>query len=293
MTWLNYHHLFYFRAIATEGTVAKAAGKLRLGQPTLSTQLMQFEEAIGHKLFERRQKRLYLSDAGRVALDYANEIFRLGDEMLEALGDRLSAERVALSIGAMDTVPKHLTLKLVEKAQASHACTVSVAEGRGDELIRELKAHRLDLLVANYAPPVTDGQGLYARRIARMPVVICAALKFAHLKRDFPHSLDGQPFIMPSIGSRLRHDVDHFLKLAQIRAVVSVEVQDTSLLKLLGTHGAGLIPIAAPAIEELVATKELVVLGELADVHEELWLIAGERRIQNSVAASLMKEFSL
>lgn len=293
MNWLNYHHLFYFRTIATEGTVAKAAAKLRLGQPTLSTQLMQFEDTIGHKLFERRQKRLYLSDAGRVALEYANEIFRLGDEMLEALGDRLSAERVAVAIGAMDSVPKHLTLKLVEKAQATHDCAVSVSEGHGDELIRELKANRLDLIIANYSPPVTEGQGLIARRIARMPVVICAARKFAHLKRNFPHSLDGQPFVMPSIGSRLRHDVDHFLKLAQIRPVVSVEVQDTSLQKLLGTHGAGLIPIAAPAIEELVETKDLLVLGELPDVHEELWLIGGERRIQNSVAAKLMKDFSL
>ena len=293
MSWLNYHHLFYFRTIATEGTVAKAAAKLRLGQPTLSTQLMQFESAIGHKLFERRQRRLYISDAGRVALEYANEIFRLGDEMLEALGDRLSAERVAVAIGAMDTVPKHLTLKLVEKAKATHDCAVSVAEGHGDELIRELKAHRLDILVANYAPPVTEGQGLYARRIARMPVVICAARKFAHLKRNFPLSLDGQPFVMPSIGSRLRHDLDHYFKLARIKPVVSVEVQDTSLQKLLGTHGAGLIPIAAPAIEELIETKELIVLGELPDVHEELWLIAGERRIQNCVAAQLMQDFSL
>jgi LysR family transcriptional regulator, transcriptional activator of nhaA len=293
LTWLNYHHLFYFRTIATEGTVAKAATKLRLGQPTLSTQLMQFEEAIGHKLFERRQKRLHLSEAGRMALEYANEIFRLGDEMLEALGDRLSAERIAVSIGAMDTVPKHLTLKLVEMAQSIHNCSVSVAEGHGDELIRELKAHRLDLLIANFSPPVAEGQGLFAKRIARMPVQICAARKYSHLKRNFPQSLDGQPFVMPSAGSRLRHDVDHFLKLAQIRPVVSVEVQDTSLQKLLGSHGVGLIPIAAPAVEEFVQSKELVVLGELPDVHEELWLIAAQRRIQNSVAARLMKDFSI
>lgn len=293
MHWLNYHHLFYFRAIATEGTVAKAAATLKLGQPTLSTQLKQLEDHLGHRLFDRKQKRLHLTEAGRVCLEYANEIFRLGDEMLETLGDRLSHERLALSIGAMDTVPKHLTLKLVEAAQRVQSCTVSVTEGHGDELLRELKAHRLDLLVANYAPPVTDGHGLFARRIARMPVVVSGARKFAHLRRNFPQSLDGQPFVMPTTGSRLRHDVEHFLKLAQIRPLVSVEVQDTSLQKLLGSHGAGLIPIAAPAIEDLVETKQLIVLGELPDVHEELWLIAGDRRIPNAVAARLMKSFSL
>ena len=293
MAWLNYHHLFYFRTIATEGSIAKAATKLKLGQPTLSTQLMQFEDTIGHKLFARQHKRLHLTDAGRVALNYANEIFRLGDEMIEALADRLTEERVAVAIGAMDTVPKHLTLKLVESAKATQHCAVSVSEGHGDELIRELKAHRLDLMIANYAPSVTEGQGLYARRIARMPVVICGSRQFAHLKRNFPQSLEAQPFVMPSIGSRLRHDVDHYFKLAQIKPIVSIEVQDTSLQKLLGMHGAGLIPIAAPAIEELVAAKDLVNLGELPDVYEELWLITGERRIQNRVAAQLMKEFKI
>jgi LysR family transcriptional activator of nhaA len=228
-----------------------------------------------------------------VALDYANEIFRLGDEMIEALGDRLSSERIAVSIGAMDSVPKHLILKLVERAKATHECSVSVSEGHGDELLRELKAHRLDLLIANYAPPVTEGQGLFARKIARMPVVICGARKYANLKRNFPQSLDGQPFVMPSVGSRLRHDLDHYFTLAQIKPLVAVEVQDTSLLKLLGTHGAGVIPIAAPAVAELVESKELTALGELQDVFEELWLIAGERRIQNTVAAKLMKEFSI
>lgn len=293
MSWINYHHLFYFRAIASEGTVGKAAAKLKLGQPTLSTQLKLFEDTIGHRLFERRQKRLHLTEAGRVALEYANEIFRLGDEMIEALADRLPAERFAVSIGAMDTVPKHLVLKLVEKAQSTHDCTVSVTEGHGDELMRELKAHRIDLLIANYSPPVTEGQGLFARRIAQMPVVVCGAPKFACLKRDFPQSLNGAPFVMPSVSSRLRHDVDHYFKLAQIRPVVSVEVQDTSLQKLLGTHGAGLIPVAAPAIEELLDSKELVVIGRLPDVYEELWLVAGERRIENRVAARLMKDFSL
>lgn len=293
MTWLNYHHLFYFKTIATEGTVAKAAEKLRLGQPTLSTQLKQFEEAIGHTLFERRQKRLHLTEAGRVALEYANEIFKLGDEMMAALGSKLSMERHELAIGAMDTVPKQLTLRLVEKAQSAHNCVISITEGQGDELIRELKAHKVDLLLANYPPPVTEGGGLFARCVAKMPVVVCGSPRFAHLRDDFPQSLANEPFVMPTMHSRLRHDVEHFFKLNQIRVRMMVEVQDTSLQKLLGAHGVGLIPVAVPAVLELVKNQELVIIGELPDVYEELWLVAGERRIQNTVAATLMKEFTI
>jgi LysR family transcriptional activator of nhaA len=292
VSWLNYHHLYYFHTIASEGTIAKAAAKLRLGQPTLSTQLRQLEEALGQPLFERRQKRLHLTEAGRVALDYASEIFRLGDEMQEALAGRRKG-RVELAIGAMDTVPKHLVLRLAERAQAVQDCVISITEGRGDELLRELKAHRLDLLLSNYAPPVGEATGVQARRVARMPVVVCGAKRFAPLKRRFPESLDGQPFVMPTTASRLRHDVEHFLKLRKLRVDVVVEVQDTSLQKLLGNAGAGLIPVAAAAVDDLVAAKDLVVIGTLPDVHEELWLVAGERRLENPVAAQLIKSFRL
>jgi LysR family transcriptional activator of nhaA len=283
--WLNYHHLYYFRVIALEGSIAKAAKRLRLGQPTLSTQLKQFEEAIGHELFERRQKRLHLTESGRAALEYANEIFRLGDEMLEVLDDRKLVDRVEIQIGAIDTVPKNLTLRLVEKAQATRSCTVHIAEGRGDE-------HRLDLVISN-APPGTGDSGLFARSIAKMPVVVCGARPYVHLRKGFPGSLEGAPFVLPTQHSRLRQDIDHYLKLRGIRPNVAVEVQDTALQKLLATHAIGVTVIAEPAAAELMESKELFALGRLDDIYEELWLIAAERRLENPVAAQLMKSFSI
>jgi len=185
--WLNYHHLFYFRAIANEGGIAKAAKRLRLGQPTLSTQLKQFEDAIGHALFDRKAKRLHLTEAGRAALEYANEIFRLGDEMLEVLDDKRILDRVEVQIGAIDTVPKHLTLKLMERALATQKCTIGIAEGRADELMRELRAHKLDLVISNAPPPVGES-GLFARSIAKMPVIVCGSRQFVHLKKNFPRA---------------------------------------------------------------------------------------------------------
>lgn len=290
--WLNYHHLFYFRAIATEGGIAKAAKRLRLGQPTLSTQLRQFEDAIGHALFDRRGKRLHLTEAGRAALEYAEEIFRLGAEMVEVLDDRKVDDHIELQVGAIDTVPKHLTLKLIERAQALRDCVISIAEGRADELMRELRAHRLDLVISN-SPPTVGELGLYAKSIAKMPVIICGSRKFAPLKRNFPRSLEGAPFILPTRHSRLRQDIDHYMKLHQRRIIVGIEVQDTALQKLLATHGLGLTAIAEPAARELVESGELVVIGSLDGVTEELWLVAGERRLENPLAAQLMKSFKI
>jgi LysR family transcriptional activator of nhaA len=290
--WLNYHHLFYFKTIATEGGIAKAAKKLRLGQPTLSTQLKQFEDHLGHALFERRKKRLYLTEAGRIALDYANEIFKLGDEMQDALADRLSIDRIEVQIGSLDSVPKMLTWHLVEQAQKEQNCTVSIIEGRGD-LLRELKAHRLDLVIANHPPPIGEGQGLFTRLVGRYPVLICGAKPFAKLSKGFPESLQGQPFIMPTLHSRLRGEVDQFLRSHHIRVDMVAEVQDTSLHRLMGIHGAGLIPIADQAAADALEHKELFVIGALDNVYEEIWLAASERRIQNPVAAQLMKSFQL
>lgn len=291
--WVNYHHLLYFKTIAIEGGIAKAAKKLRLGQPTLSTQMKQFEEALGQVLFDRTKRQLQLTEAGRMVLGYATEIFKIGDEMVDSLSDQHVSSKVLVQIGAMDTVPKYLTLKVFQKAQRSFDCIVSIAEGHGDELFRELRSHRMDLVISNYPPPVGDAGGFYARSIARMPVVICGSAKFSNLKKGFPSSLKGQPFIMPSLQSKLRHDVEHFLKLNEIQVNTKAEVQDTSLQKLLGSHGEGLIPIALPAAEELIAGKELVNIGTLTNVHDELWLIAGQRRIQNPVAALIMKDFKL
>jgi LysR family transcriptional activator of nhaA len=291
--WVNYHHLLYFKTIAKEGGIAKAAIKLRLGQPTLSTQMKQFEATLGQQLFDRSKRHLQLTEAGRMVLGYASEIFKLGDEMVDSLTDQHVANRIHVQIGAIDTVPKHLTLKVFHEAQNSFDCVVSITEGHGDQLLRELHAHHLDLLISNHPPPVGGGAGFYGKSIARMPIVICGSAKFSKLKARFPSSLNDQPFVMPSPQSKLRYDVEDFLKLSDIQVNVIAEVQDTSLQKLMGSHGDGLIAIALPAAQDLISSKELVNIGTLQHVHEELWLIAAHRRIQNPVAASIMKNFKI
>lgn len=291
--WVNYHHLYYFKTIATEGSIARAAERLRLGQPTLSMQLKQLEETIGVRLFDRQHKKLTLTEAGRVALQYANEIFRMGGEMLEVLHDRVVPSRTHVQIAALDSVPKHLTLALVKAASSYGNCMVSILEGKGDELIRELTLHRVDIFVSNYLPSTHEAPGVYSRSIIKAPVLLCGAPKFQALKRGFPESLSKAPMIMPTFHSKLRHDLDHYLKTAGIMIDLVAETQDTSLQKLMGLDGMGIIPIPIFAVEDLLRSRSLVSLGTLPGVFEEVYLVAASRRIENPVSSQIMNSFKL
>ncbi len=289
MAWLNYHHLYYFRAIATEGGIAKAAEKLRLGQPTLSTQLKQLEDMVGRPLFERRNRKMVLTEAGRAALDYANEIFRLGDEMMEVLHDKTPANQTHLQIGALDSVPKSVILSLVLEAYRLGPCTVSILEGKGDELFRELYAHRIDLILSNFPPPALEQKQVFSKSVAKLPVAVYGSARFKALRKAFPQSLSGEPFVLPTAHSKLRHDLNHYFKLKGIHVTPMAETQDTSLQRLLAENGVGLAPLS-----EVNGIKEnLVRLGRLEGVYEEVWLVSAERKLENPLAAKLMNSFTL
>lgn len=291
MRWLNYHHLLYFRTIAMEGGISKAAKKLRLGQPTLSTQLRQFEEVLGKPLFERRHRSLVLTEAGRVALDYANEIFGLGDELMQVLTEERFRDRIHLTIGVLDSVPKVCVAALAREALRWSGCELSLLEGKGDELFRDMFAHHVDLVLTNHTPSYGGPERAYAKPIARFPVSVFGAPSFAPLAKGFPASLEGQPFILPTFHSKLRHDLDHTFKALGLSVSSVVETQDTSVQKILAIDGAGLVAIPDFAGMELVKERKLVRVGPLSGVNEEIWLVAAARRIENPLASSLMKSF--
>lgn len=291
--WINYHHLYYFKTIAEEKSVSKAANKLRLGQPTLSAQLKQFEEQLGVALFERQHKKLILTEQGRIALDYAQNIFRLGSEMFEVLNDHITPTRVHIKIGALDSIPKELILQLTKSAYAISDCNISLVEGRIEDMVQDLVAHRLDLLVTNYLPVSAEFKNLAHRSVIKKPVSIFGAPQFKNLKRQFPNSVSSQKFVVPTFDSKLRHDLEHWAKHNQIAMDIIAETQDISLKKLLAIEGIGLIPAASHNVSQQIENGELIEVGQLKGVHDELFLVSAERKIENPIAAKLFKSFSV
>ena len=289
--WINYHHLFYFKTIAEEGTVSKAAEKLRVGQPTLSAQLKQFEDNLGVQLFERHHKKLILTEQGKVALDYSKNIFRMGSEMYEVLHDRLKPLKPSLHLGALDSIPKQIVLQLVKHAFRVSPCQITLSEGKSDELTRELVAHRMDLMVTNFIPTGLDAKGLYPKSIAKKNVAFYGAPKFKALRKGFPKSISSEPMILPTYDSRLRQDLDHWAKLHKIELNVIIESQDISVKKLMAVNEMGLITAAAHTVTGQVLRGELIEIGQLQGVHEELFLVTAQRKLANQIAAKLMDSF--
>ena len=291
--WINYHHLFYFKAIAEEGSVSKAAAKLRLGQPTLSAQLKQFEDTLGVELFERHHKRFVLTEQGKIALDYSKNIFRMGSEMYEVLHDRLKPLKPALHLGALDSVPKQIVLSLVKQAYKISPCQITLSEGKSDELLRELFSHRMDLMVTNFLPSGIDAKGLYPKAITKKNVSIYGAPKYKVLKKKFPQSISGQPIILPTYDSRLRQDLDHWAKLQKVELNVICESQDIAVKKLMAISELGLIATATHAVTGQIARGELVEIGKLRGVYEELFLLTAQRKIENPIASKLKDTFNV
>ncbi|MBY0553821.1 LysR family transcriptional regulator [bacterium] len=289
--WINYHHLFYFKTIAEEGSVSKAATKLRLGQPTLSAQLKQFEDNLGVQLFERKHKKLILTEQGQVALDYSKNIFKMGSEMYEVLHDRIRPLKPSLHLGALDSVPKQIVMQLAKQALKFSECQITLSEGKFDELLRELTSHRMDLMVTSFLPTGLNAKGLYPKSITKKNVAFYAAPKFKYLRKGFPQSISGQPMIFPTYDSKLRQDLDHWAQLHKIELNIIVESQDISVKKLMATNALGLIPTASHTVTSSVLRGELTEIGQLQGVYEELYLLTANRKIGNTIAAKLMDTF--
>ncbi|MBT5027344.1 MAG: LysR family transcriptional regulator [Nitrospinaceae bacterium] len=291
MAWLNYHHLYYFWVTATEGSISSASKKLRIGQPTISTQIKNLEESMSQVLFKRKSRGLHLTEAGKVVLDYANQIFNLGNELMEVVKDETFSRRTHIQIGALDSVPKTLVQSLIHSAQKIAPCVITVIEGGGDYLFRELQAHRIDIVVSNFPPTIGSSKEYFSRLLAKIPITVFSTKKYQPLKRKFPNSLQDQPFIMPTLHSKLRHDLNHYFQTRQIKIDVVIETQDTSIQKLLGNEGMGLVPLPDIAGKELIKEGKLIKLGRLQGVTEDFWLVSSPRKFSNPIAETLMKNF--
>jgi len=291
--WINYHHLFYFKTVAEEGSVSKAAHKLHIGQPTLSAQLKQFEDNLGVPLFERQHKKLILTEQGQVALDYSKNIFKMGSEMYEVLHDRLKPNRLSLHLGSLDGISKKIVVHLVKRALQIENCQITLSEGNSAQLLRLLAAHEIDMVVTNFLPSGSDSKGLLSRLIAKKNISIYAASDFKTLKKNFPKSLSAQPLIVPTYDSRLRQDLDHWGKTNKLELNIITETQDVSVQTLMAINSMGLIPAAAHTVADDVRAGKLIEIGKLQGVYEELFLLTAQRKIVNPVAAELMKNFEV
>ena len=291
--WLNYHHLYYFKVIATTGSIAKASEVLLVGQPALSSQLKQLEHSLNQKLFERKNKGLHLTEAGRVALEYAETIFKKGEEFLQVFNEQNLSSKTIYKVGVVASAPKILAGSLMQMAKKfGKDNLISMREDPPEELIKKISAHELDIALTNNLSSIR-GDDLIVKKIGEDNVSIFGSKKFSKLKTNFPKSINGKDFILPTMHSKLRYDLEHTFRAMGVKYKLVAEVQDSSVKKALAMDGVGLISLPDFACKSYVKEKKLYKLGSLEDVVEEYWIVAKKRTIKSPITEKLLKEFKM
>ncbi len=289
MAAINYNHLRYFRAIATEGSLTHAAELLRLSPSALSIQLGQLEESLGQKLFERRNKRLSLTEAGRIALDYAETIFRTGEEMIDALQHRASARRSILRVGAVATLSRNFQLEFLRPLLLRPDVEVVVRTGSLRELLVQLEAHTVDLVLSNLPVRRDTETGWHSHLLDEQEVSIVGKPLAKGKRFRFPESLRGTPIVLPSLDSNIRAAFDRLMDEAGIRPVIAAEVDDMAMLRLLAREGEGVTLVPPVVVRDELKSRILVELHHIEQIRESFYAITPSRKFPNPMVKELVR----
>lgn len=289
MAWLNYHHLFYFWNVAREGGISRAAAHLRLTEPTISVQVHELEKALGEKLFERQGRALVLTEAGRLAYRYANDIFTLGREFQAAMSGETVGKGVRLLVGVADAVPRLVAFRLLEPATQSRPPTTVVCQSDAPErLLVKLVTQEVDIVISD-APLDSGGRvRTHNRLLGESGISFFAAGEAASaLRRGFPKSLHHAPFLAPGENTALRRSLDAWFEEQGIRPLIRGEFTDSALLKTFGRAALG--AFAAPTAIEAEVRREyrVRVIGRAPSVRERFYVISATRKHQHPAVAAI------
>ena len=289
MEWLNYHHLLYFWTVAREGTIARAAEELSLAQPTISGQIRVLEDQLGEKLFQRSGRNLVLTEIGRVVYRYADDIFGLGRELMDTLKDRPTGRPLRFQVGVADEVTKIIAYRLLEPAlRLPQPVHIVCRDGAPERLLMDLAIHSLDLVIADTPISPTIKVKAFSHPLGESPVTVFGTPKLAAARRKgFPASLDGAPFLVPTVGKTLRRTLDHYFEQQGIRPRFVAELDDSALLTTFGQAGAGLFVAPTVLEKEVMRQHGVAIVGRLDAVRERFFAISVERRLKHPAVVAI------
>lgn len=288
MSFLNYHHLRYFRAIANEGTLTGAAAKLGVAQSSLSVQLRQLEENVGQPLFHRESKALVLTEAGRIALDYAETIFRSGEEMMSVLQNRPTDRRRVLRVGAVATLSRNFQLACLRPFIGRDDIELVLRSGSLRELLRQLKAHTLDVVLSNLPVRRDAESDWHSHLLEEQPVALVGNKPRGRKRFSFPEDLRTHPVLLPTLDSNLRVAFDLVMEREGIRPRIAAEIDDMAMMRLLAREGAGMALVPPVVVAGELARGQLTELYRFADIRESFYAISPSRQFPNPLVAELL-----
>jgi LysR family transcriptional activator of nhaA len=280
---LNYQHLLYFWSVVRTGSLTRACAELSLSAPTISAQLRTLEERLGEKLLRKSGRTLVPTEMGRVVYSYAEQIFGIGRELVEALEQRPTRRPLRFIVGVDDVVPKDIAHRLLEPVlHLEQPVRLTCREGTLDRLIADLAVHEIDLVLSD--APITPALNVrvYSHHLGTCDVSWMATAELAKaLRPGFPKSLDGAPVLLPTPDTAIRRALDQWLDRHDVHPIVRGEFEDYALLREFARAGCGLAPV--PAVQEKQFRREygLAHVGSAKPVRGEFYAISVERRIKH------------
>jgi len=292
----NFHHLYYFYRVAQLGSVSKAAEEVRVSQPALSFQIKQFEAYLGEKLFEREGRNLRLTEEGRTAYAYAQDIFDAGREWIDHVRDRTQKGRLRLQIGITDSVPKAFAVALLRFIyEKNPSVQVQLNEEHLRDMVENLKNHTLDLILSNVPCQGQSGEKILQRLIGRIPIVFYVTKKNASKYKRFPTDLDNAPVLLPTSHSGVYHAVLEYFSAHHINPNIIAEIQDVELIQQMALEGAGIAPLNQFSVLTGPWKKKLVPLriARDHDIHDTAYLLIRKRKKNHPLVDQILEDFRI
>ncbi len=291
MEWLNYHHLRYFWAVAKAGSLARAAAQLHVSQPSISEQVRELEEALGEKLFRREGRNNRLTDTGRIVADYAEEIFALGQELTSVVRHTPGARAVRFHVGLADSLPKLVTNEILKPVfDLPQVVHVTCREGKIDDLLVQLAAHRLDVALAEEPASTGTNFKTFTHFLGESGTAFCAHPALAkRLTRGFPATLNGAPALLPAENTVLRRELEKWFRAHAIRPRVLADFEDLALMKVMAAEGRGFIVVPEIALSEAVRCYGFQSVGLAPDCRLRFYAITADRRIHHPATHAITK----
>ena len=287
---MNFKHLHYFWVAARAGGILRAGEQLHTTPQTLSGQIKLLEDRFGRRLFRKVGRRLELTDDGRVALRYADEIFHLGQALEAAMRTkRDGAPVLEFRVGVADLVVKAMAYRLLEPAlNLDQPVHLVCSEGKFDDLLGKLALQRLDLVIADEPLPARVSVKAFNHELGTSPVSFLAAPALvASLRGGFPGCLDGQPMLVQGAASSLRQQFDAWLEHMQVHPRVVGEFDDSALMMAFGREGRGVFMAPSVLEHELCTQYGVQVVGRSDALSERFYAISVERRISHPGVAAI------
>lgn len=286
---LNYNHLRYFWAVAHEGNLTRAAERMSLSQSAISVQIQKLEHQVGHPLFERAGRKLILTEAGRITLDYADTVFRTGEELMSILRGRPLATRQVLRVGALTTLSRNFQLEFLRPLVGRSDVELIVRSGNMPDLLAQLDVHAIDVVLANRAAPRDARSPLRNHLLNEQPVSLVGHPRRNGRKFRFPDDLKSEPILLPSLDSDIRIAFDRVLELADIKPTILAEVDDMAMLRLMAREREGVTLVPPIVVRDELVSGVLVEYCRIPEVTETFYAIVQKRRFSNRLLGELLK----